>query len=72
MPAPRGKGGEGVPEIVDPARWLDPGRGLRRLPLTVAEVVRVEIAAPLGGEHKRALPTRWLLLEEITTPDLLM
>ena len=35
------EGGEGVPESVDPAQWLDPGRDLRGLPLAVAEVVPV-------------------------------
>ena len=41
---------EGVPEIVDPAQRLDPGGTLGRLPLAVAEVVEVEVAAPLGRE----------------------
>src|SRR6266545_564751 len=58
-----GEGGKGVSEIVDPAQWLDPGRELRRLPLSVAEVVQVEVAAPLGGEHECARPTRWLLFD---------
>src|SRR5919201_7126843 len=62
MPA-RSEGGEGVSEIVDPAQWLDPGRDLRGLPLSVADLVPVEVAAPLCGEHKCALPTRLLLLE---------
>src|ERR671930_2464540 len=60
-----GEGGEGVPEIVDPAQRLDPGRDLRGLPLSVAEVVPVEVAAPLRGEHKCALATRTLLLERV-------
>src|SRR5205814_6165414 len=59
------EGGEGVSEIVDPARWLDPGRALRGLPLPVAEVVQVEVATPLRGEHKRVLPTRWLPFDRI-------
>src|SRR5918999_1046879 len=63
MPGTEGEGGEGVSEIVDPAQWLDPGRDLCGLPLAVAEVVPVEVAAPLRGEHKCALPTRSLLLE---------
>jgi hypothetical protein len=57
------EGGEGVSEIVDPARWLESGCELRRLPLAVAEVVQVEVAAPLGGEHERVLPTRFLTFE---------
>jgi hypothetical protein len=56
-------GREGVPEIVDPAQRLDPGHELRRLPLSVAEVVQVEVAAPLGGEHECGRPTRWLLFD---------
>src|SRR6266545_3665119 len=47
------------------AQRLDPGRELRRLPLTVAEVVQVEVAAPLGGEHECAQPTRWLLFDRL-------
>ena len=65
MPARSAKGGGGVPEIVDPAQWLDTGRDLRGLPLAVPEVVPVEVAAPLRGEHKCAPPTRSLLLERI-------
>jgi len=52
-----------VSEIVDPAQRLDPSRELRRLPLSVAEVAQVEVAAPLGGEDKCALPTRRLLFD---------
>jgi hypothetical protein len=55
------EGSERVPEIVDPPQRLDPGRDLRRPPLPVAEVVQVEVAAPLGGEHECAFPTRSLL-----------
>jgi hypothetical protein len=63
MPARSAKGGEGVSEIVDPAQWLDPGGDLRGLPLTVAEVVQVEVAAPLRAEHESTLPIRWLTFE---------
>jgi len=59
------EGGEGVSEIVDPARWLESSRELRRLPLAVAEVVQVEVAAPLGGEHERARPTRRLACDRV-------
>jgi hypothetical protein len=52
-----GEGGEGVPKIVDPAHRLDPRGELRGLPLPVAEVVPVEVAAPLGGEDECVLPT---------------
>jgi hypothetical protein len=44
-----------VAEIVDPAPGLDLGGELCRLPLAVAEVVQVEVAAPLGWEEQRAL-----------------
>jgi hypothetical protein len=50
------KGGKGVSQIVDPAQRLDPGRDLRRLAFAVAEVVQVEVAAPIGGEHEPTLP----------------
>jgi hypothetical protein len=46
------EGGEGVAEVVDPAQGLDPGGALCRLPLSVAEVVQVDVAAPLGREHE--------------------
>jgi hypothetical protein len=48
------EGGEGVPEIVDPAQRLDPGGTWCRLPLAVTEVVQVEVAAPLGWEEQRS------------------
>jgi hypothetical protein len=51
------EGGERMSEIVDPAKGLDPGRDLPWLPLSVAEVVQVEVAAPLSGEHECAVPT---------------
>src|SRR5262245_6939801 len=59
------EGGEGVSEIVDPARRFDPDRNLRGLPLAVAEVVQVEVTAPLRGEHERGLATRWLLVKRL-------
>ena len=40
------KGRERVPEIVDAPRWGDPGCLLSRLPVSVAEVVQIEVAAP--------------------------
>jgi len=48
---------EGVPEIVDPAQRLDPGRELGGLPVVVAEVVQVEVAAPLAREQERVVST---------------
>jgi hypothetical protein len=51
LPARSAEGGEGVPEIVDPAQRVDPGGTLRGLPLAVTEVVQVEVAAPLGREE---------------------
>src|SRR6266545_6834807 len=59
------EGREGVSEIVDPAQGLDPGGELRGLPLAVAEVVQVEVAAPLGREEQRALRTRRLALDRV-------
>src|SRR6266545_2335693 len=52
------EGREGVSKIVDPAHRLDPGGTLCGLPLAVAEVVQVEVAAPLhlaraGDAHPR-------------------
>jgi len=47
------EGREGVPEIVDPAQRLDPGGELRWLPLAVAEVVQVEVAAAFGGNTSK-------------------
>jgi hypothetical protein len=52
-----------VSEIVDPARRLDPGRELRRLPLSVPEVVQVEVAAPLGRKDERAASTQRLAFD---------
>jgi hypothetical protein len=47
-------GGEGVSEIVDPARRLNPGRDLRGLPLAVTEIVQVEVAARfVYGDFRR-------------------
>jgi hypothetical protein len=46
-----------VPEIVDPAQRLDPGRELGGLPVVVAEVVQVEVAAPLAREQERVVST---------------
>ena len=46
------EGREGVPEIVDAAERLDPGRELGGLPVAVAEVVQVEVAAALGREEQ--------------------
>jgi hypothetical protein len=40
----QGKGGEGVPQIVDPAQRLDPGGQLGGLPESCAEVVYIEVA----------------------------
>jgi len=40
------EGREGVPEIVDPPPRLDTGGKQRRLPVAVAEVVQIEVAAP--------------------------
>ncbi len=59
------EGREGVPEIVDPAQRLDPGGTLGRLPLAVAEVVEVEVAAPLGREEQRAVRTRRLAFDGV-------
>ena len=39
------EGGEGVPEIVDAPDRLDSSRELGGLPVAVAEVVQVEVAA---------------------------
>src|SRR6266511_3417610 len=51
------EGRERMSQIVDSAQWLDPGRDLRWLPLAVAEVVQVEVAAPLGWEQQWAVRT---------------
>jgi RNA polymerase sigma-70 factor (ECF subfamily) len=59
------EGREGVPKIVDPAQRLDPGGTLCRLPLAVAEVVQVEVAAPLGWEQQWAVRTRRLAFERV-------
>ncbi len=59
------EGGVGVPEIVDPAQRLDSGGELRGLPLAVAEVVQVEVAATLRGEEQRAARTRRLALDRV-------
>src|SRR5687767_3727121 len=59
------EGREGVPEIVDPAQRRDPGGTLCRLPLAVAEVVEVEVAAALGREEQWALRTRRLPVDRI-------
>jgi hypothetical protein len=48
------EGGEGMSEIVNLAQGLDSCRELRGLPLAVAEVVQVEVAAPLRREEQRA------------------
>ena len=40
------EGREGVPEIVNPPPRPDPSHNKRRLPVAVAEVVQVEVAAP--------------------------
>ena len=52
-------------EIVDPAQWLDPGGDLRGLPLSVAEVVPVEVAASLGGKDKRAVCAQPLAFDRL-------
>src|SRR5947199_10359671 len=49
-----GAGGEALPKVVDPAQRLDSGGALYVLPLAVAEVVHVEVAAPLGREEQRS------------------
>src|SRR6266508_4716356 len=59
------EGREGVSEIVDPAQGFDPGGELRGLPLAVAEVVQVEVAAPLGREDQRAVRTRRLAFDRV-------
>jgi hypothetical protein len=46
---------ERVPQVVDPAQRLDPGGALSRLPVAVAEVVEIEVAATDGREHERAM-----------------
>ena len=58
-------------EIVNPAQGLDPGGELRGFPLSVAEVVLVEVAVPLGGEYELALPTRRLLFDRFDGDRLL-
>jgi hypothetical protein len=50
----QGEGGEGVSEIVDAPERLDADRELGWLPVAVAEVVQVEVAAPLGREEQVA------------------
>jgi hypothetical protein len=44
-PCAKCEGRERVPEIVDAPKRRDPSRLLRRLPVAVAEVVEVEVAA---------------------------
>ena len=44
---------ERVPEIVDPPHRIDTRRLLRRPPLERAEVMDVDVAAPLTGEQQR-------------------
>src|SRR5947209_9438193 len=51
------EGGEGVPEIVDAADWVDPERALGGLPVAVTEVVQVEVPAAGCWEHERRV---WL------------
>ena len=46
------KGRERVAEVIDPAQRLDPCRFLGRLPVTVAEVVQVEVPAIRCREHE--------------------
>jgi len=56
------EGREGVPEIVDAPKRPDPDDQLGRLPVAVAEVVQVEVAAagrgrdPAGGAPRGARP----------------
>jgi hypothetical protein len=49
------EGRERVPQIVDPAQRRDPGGLVRRLPVAVAEVVQVKVAAAHGRKHERAV-----------------
>lgn len=49
---------EGVTEIVDPAPWVDSGRFLGRLPVAVAEVMQIEVAAVRGREDEIAVVSR--------------
>src|SRR4029450_3718537 len=58
-----GEGRERVSEIVDAAEGLDPDRDLRGLPVSVSEVVEVEVAAALGREEKLARRTRLELIQ---------
>jgi hypothetical protein len=49
---------EGVAEIVDPAPWVDSGRFLGRLPVAVAEVIQIEVAAVGCREDEIAMVSR--------------
>src|SRR6266550_5893766 len=50
------KGRERVPEIVDAPRWGDPGCLLRWLPVSVAKVVQIEVAALGDGNTSGESP----------------
>jgi hypothetical protein len=47
-----------VSEIVDAPERLDPGRELGGLPVAVAKVVQIDVAAALGSEEQRVRLTR--------------
>lgn len=53
----QGEGREGVAEIVDPSERLDPDRFLGGLPVAVAEVVQVEVAAVRGRKQQFTRPS---------------
>jgi hypothetical protein len=55
----QGKGGEGVPQIVDPAERLDPGRQLGWFPESGSEVMQIEVAAARRGKDQRRARIRW-------------
>jgi uncharacterized protein YcfJ len=54
----QGEGRKGVSEIVDAPERLDPGRELGGLPVAVAKVVQIDVAAALGSEEQRVRLTR--------------